>query len=128
MGIVAFSTLGSLLSGCASLPVFETSVDNKIITVPRSGFSLNVRMQIIRSEKLDYDILLVLNEANTPLALKMRCSHFDNILTANNKGLACNLHGSTFNLEGNVTKGPASRPLIRFKTTEENDSILIHIG
>jgi Rieske Fe-S protein len=57
----------------------------------------------------------------------MKCSHQDNSLTVTKTGLFCSSHGSTFDLEGNVTKEPALEPLKKFKTEINNSFAKIFI-
>ena len=128
VGLLAFSSLASLLSSCSALPVYSTSVNDNIIRIPLDSILPDEKMKIIRSKTLAYDILLVLKEDKKHISLLMRCTHQDNILVATQKGMTCNLHGSTFNLNGDVTKGPASRPLQKLKTIEENQHITIYLS
>ena len=76
---------------------------------------------------MDYDILLVKKTDGTYNALYMQCSHESQSLTANKSGLFCPSHGSAFDLEGNVTQQPAIKPLRKFKTSIENNSIKIYL-
>jgi nitrite reductase/ring-hydroxylating ferredoxin subunit len=128
VGLLAMTSMASLLSSCTSLTVYSTKVENGILTIPLTSFLPEEKMIIIRSKALTYDILLVRGEAGDHKAFLMKCSHQDNILVANNKGLTCNLHGSTFDLNGQATKGPATKPIQKLKTTEANDNILIYFS
>lgn len=125
VGAVSFS---SLLSRCASLPVYKATTVNNIVSIPVASILPNEKIKIIRTDKLEYDILLVTNEDKSYHALLMQCTHQDNPLVATSGGLSCNMHGSTFNLNGEVTKGPAARALKQFGVTEENNNINIHLS
>lgn len=128
MAFAGVSVLSSLLSGCASVAVYKTTVTNNIISVPRSSILPDEHVKIIRAGQLEYDILLVMKRDNSlPTALQMKCTHRDNELVATSGGLMCNLHGSSFNLEGDVTQGPATENLKKFKVAEENNIITIYI-
>jgi Rieske Fe-S protein len=85
-------------------------------------------MVLVRNPKLEFDILLIRINENSYNALLMKCTHQDNALTANKSGLYCSAHGSTFDLEGNVTKEPALTPLKKFKTEVSNSSVTINLG
>jgi cytochrome b6-f complex iron-sulfur subunit len=41
--------------------------------------------------------------------------------------LYCSAHGSTFDLQGNVTHEPASRPLKQYRTEKVNNEIIIYL-
>jgi len=128
VGMLAFSSLASLLSSCASIPVYSTSVRDNLIQIPLTSILPDEKMKIIRSKTLAYDILLILKEDKNHISFLMKCTHQDNILVATNKGFTCNLHGSNFNLNGDVLNGPASRPLKKLKTIEEENSINIYLS
>ena len=75
-----------------------------------------------------YNIGLKKENDGTYTALLLRCTHADNQLIPAGNGFKCTLHGSTFNSEGQVTQGPAERPLKRYQTEITNDSITIHLS
>lgn len=127
LGMVTVASTSILLEGCTSLPLFKATAIDGEIQIPKSSFLPDEKMKMIRCESLDYDILLVLQDDKNHQALLMKCTHADNILIANLNGLSCNLHGSTFNLKGEVTNGPANFPLQKFRTTENMNHINIHL-
>ena len=89
-------------------------VDNKV-QVPLSSFD-QAPFQVIGPRKYGYEIAAYKNPDKSFTALLMRCTHMDNQLTATGSGFYCNLHGSTFDQQGNVKKGPAERRLKELKT------------
>lgn len=123
-GVLAGSMLLSVLSGCASVKVFNAAYTDGKLSVPVSEFA-ETNLKIIRSSKFDRDILLVKKQDGTYNALYMQCTHNQYQLSANSKGLNCSSHGSSFDLDGNVTNGPAIKPLRKFTTTIENNIITI---
>ncbi len=125
-GMLAFTAIASLLSSCAALPVYSTTVKDNLIQVPLESILPDEQMKIIRSKSLAYDILLVLKQDKKHISFLMKCTHQDNILVATKQGMVCNLHGSHFDLNGDVKIGPASKPLKRLKTIEENNFINIY--
>ena len=124
-GLAGFGILSSQLTGCAPLPIYKVEMERNVITVPLSGFSNKNNLLIVRSSKLDFDILLIKLADDKYDALFMKCTHQANPLTAHKNGLSCPSHGSTFDLQGNVTKEPALIPLKKFKTEISNSSIQI---
>ena len=127
LGLLAVTSGVSLLAGCASVPEFQATVNDNTIAVPLASFAADEKVKLVRAKQLPYDILLVRGEDKTHRALEMRCTHANNILSATPNGLHCNFHGSTFNLRGEVTNGPAMKPLKNFRTTEENNLITIYL-
>lgn len=97
------------------------------IKVPLSSFIDKNKVLIVRNEQTVFDILLVKISDTNYNALLMQCTHQDNPLTATKSGLFCSAHGSTFDLQGNVTKEPALSPLKKFKTEVNNSFIEIFL-
>jgi len=96
------------------------------MSVPFSSFA-GSNVLVVRNNRMEYDILLVKKPAGDAIALLMKCTHQDNALTATENGLLCPVHGSTFDLLGNVTKEPALNPLKKFKTEITNQAITIYL-
>lgn len=126
LGVACSSVLVSLLESCATMPVYKTTAVNGIMTVPLDQFA-TTNIVVASTSQLDYDVLVIKRDDGTYKSLLMRCSHQDQPLTATATGLFCTAHGSSFDLDGNVTKEPASTPLTGFKTTIENQLINIYI-
>ncbi len=127
VGLVAFASVSTLLSSCASLPVYKAGIIDNIIEVPRTAILPDEKLKIIRTDKLNHDLLLIIKQDKQHYALPMKCSHQESSLIANKSNLVCNLHGSIFTLEGKVTNGPASVPLKKIKAIEENEIIKIYL-
>ncbi len=123
-------TLGWLttqLTSCVSaLPIVKAENKQGVISVPLSSFDEKINTVIVRNGQLEFDILVV-KSGETFHALQMKCTHQDNPLTATASGLFCSVHGSTFDLDGNVTKEPALRALKKYKTELTEDSIVIKV-
>lgn len=116
------------LAGCGSaLPVYNASIANNQVIVPVTAFN-NGDFQIIKPEKFLYNIGLRKESDGTYTALLLRCTHADNQLMSTGNGFKCSLHGSEFDKEGQVTNGPAARPLARYKTEVVNNQIIIHLA
>jgi len=108
--------LGSLAS-CSTLPVYQTAINNKQVIVPVSLF-----------DKGNLQIALKKESDGSYTALLLRCTHADNQLQTTGNGFKCNLHGSTFDQEGQVTMGPAEKPLHKYPTEINNGQIIIHLS
>lgn len=118
--------IGSL-SSCATLPVYKTTMaDNKVI-VPVSLFAQS-DFQVIQPKDLFYNIGLQKEKDGSYTALLLRCTHADNQLMPTGNGFKCNLHGSAFNKEGQVTQGPAEHSLKKYQTEVISNQIIIHLS
>ncbi|MES2134281.1 MAG: Rieske 2Fe-2S domain-containing protein [Bacteroidota bacterium] len=126
-GVLGGGALLSMLNSCAPLPVIKTSSKDKTLLIPESSFADKQNLLIIKNSNFDFDILLVKKKDNTYNALYMQCSHENQPLSATKSGLFCSSHGSAFNLEGEVTVQPATKPLKKFKTQIENNNIIIYL-
>ncbi|HKR07299.1 MAG TPA: Rieske (2Fe-2S) protein [Bacteroidia bacterium] len=126
IGTLVISVFAPGLSGCKTIAVIQTEMDGNQIKIPAISFA-DKKIQIIRSSKLNDDILLVKNSEVQYTALLMRCTHRNNPLNASESGLYCSAHGSRFDLDGNVTYEPASQPLKKFTTQLQNDLIIINL-
>jgi Rieske Fe-S protein len=101
------------------------AVNNKV-TIPLSVFEKGP-IQVISPKKYPYEVALKKEQDGTYKALLLKCTHFDNQIVQSNDGFTCHFHGSHFDKEGNVTKGPASEPLTQLKTTINNTDIIIQL-
>ena len=126
LGTAGFLT--AQLPGCspASFPVFKTDVNDKKITVPLSLFDKS-SLQIVRPRNMFYDIAVQKKEDNSYSALLLLCTHQQTQLTVTGNGYICSLHGSNFDKNGNVLKGPAETSLHHFNTSVFNNNLIIEI-
>jgi len=126
--VLGAGSLLSALSGCAPLPVLKTSTTDKVIVVQNTSFKPEQNLLVVKNSNLEFDILLVRKKDGSYNALYMQCTHQSQPLTANSSGLFCSAHGSSFDLNGNVVTEPAIRPLQKFRTETENDTIKIYLS
>lgn len=117
----------SQLTSCSSLPIYKTDLSKQAVTVPVTSFGES-NIVIVRDMQVPFDILLVKKSDEEYKALYMKCSHQETPLTATKTGLYCSGHGSSFDLDGNVTKEPALKPLKNFKTEIVNNQITIDLN
>jgi Rieske Fe-S protein len=126
MAIGSGMLIGSLASCASALPVYKTEMADNQVTVPVSLFA-NAGFQVIQPKGMYYNIGLKKENDGSFTALLLRCTHADNQLTAAGNGFKCTLHGSTFDNDGRVTKGPAERPLKRYPTQVISGQVVIHL-
>ena len=85
-------------------------------------------MQIVRAKEYPYSIAVRKETDGNFIALLMRCTHADNPLTNIGNGFNCSLHGSVFDKDGTVKKGPAANPLKNFSTEIISDQLIIQLN
>ncbi|HRI21636.1 MAG TPA: Rieske (2Fe-2S) protein, partial [Panacibacter sp.] len=97
------------------------------ITMPLTLFDQSA-IQFVRPKGWYYDIAVQKKADNTYSALLLQCTHQENQLTPlGNNGYTCSLHGSQFDMNGNVRKGPAEKHLEQYSTTIQNNNLIIDI-
>lgn len=117
----------SQLTSCSSLPIYKTNLTQKIVNVPLTSFAESA-LVIVRDMQVPYDVLVIKKSEQEYTALYMKCSHKESAVTATKSGLYCSMHGSTFDLNGNVTKEPALEPLKKFKTSVNENTLTIDLN
>lgn len=127
LGGAFLTTAFSQLTSCSPLPVYKTDLSKKIVNVPLSSFAES-NLLIVRDMQVPYDILLVKKSEQEYNAIYMKCSHQENPVSATTNGLYCSSHGSSFDLDGNVTKEPALAPLKKFKTQIIDNQVSIDLN
>ncbi len=124
--IAASGLLLSELAACGpAYQVIKTDVVNDSIQIPLASFD-HPGLKLVRPRGWVYDIAVFKN-ANGFEALLMRCSHQNNQLILTGNGFVCDLHGSNFDLEGLVTKGPAEIALKRYPASVVQDNLIIQL-
>lgn len=71
--------------------------------------------------------LAVIREEGEIYALSLSCTHLGCAVTVTPDRLACPCHGSVFDRRGNVLKGPAARPLDRFRVEDAGDRVIVFL-
>ena len=115
------------LVGCSPTQnVFKTVVNNKQIKVPLQLFDKE-DLQMVRPKGFEFDIAVQKNKDGNFIALLMQCTHADNEVQSSQNGFICNAHGSQFDANGKVLKGPAALNLKQYKTSINNNNLIISI-
>ncbi|MBI4892433.1 MAG: Rieske (2Fe-2S) protein [Acidobacteria bacterium] len=124
-GVNRRSLLGWLsgfgLLGSAVLSAFS----NLIFIKPRATYGQPQRFSLGKPEEfppgtrisMDTRRVCVVREGNKIAAISTTCTHLGCIVGVSDTGFACPCHGSRFDQDGNVTGGPAPKPLPWFKVT-----------
>lgn len=69
--------------------------------------------------------LAIVNRNGQPYALDLTCPHLGCTVNLNNDQFVCPCHGSRFDLEGRVLKGPAGRSLKQHEISEDGDDLIV---
>jgi cytochrome b6-f complex iron-sulfur subunit len=109
------------LFGSAILSAFS----NLVFIKPRATYGQPSRFSIGRPEEfppgtrisLDTRRVCIVREGNKLAAISTTCTHLGCIVGVAETGFACPCHGSRFDQDGNVTGGPAPKPLPWFKAS-----------
>jgi nitrite reductase/ring-hydroxylating ferredoxin subunit len=116
----------TILASCSTFPVYRAAVIDKRISIPLSIF-LKSPLQILRAAEIEYDIAVRKFANDRFRALLLRCTHADNEVSPSGDGFYCSAHGSRYDEQGHVTRGPAQSPLEELDTVVETDVLIIHI-
>ena len=125
--LLGTGSLLSTLASCSSTAVFKVPIVDDQITIPLALFD-QAALQIVRPHDYEYDVAVRKNTDGKYIALLMQCTHADNGLMSTGNGYTCNLHGSNFDNNGAVTKGPAERPLKKLQVVQTNNNITIKLN
>lgn len=109
------------LFGSAVLSAFS----NFIFIKPRATYGAPQRFSIGKPDDfpagtriaIETRRICVVREGNRLAAISTTCTHLGCIVGLSETGFACPCHGSRFDQDGNVTGGPAPRPLPWFKVS-----------
>lgn len=74
------------------------------------------------------DPIYVLALGGDFVAVSPICTHRGCTVDVHGERLVCPCHGSTYDREGKVLKGPAQRPLTRYGVTREANTLLIQVA
>jgi cytochrome b6-f complex iron-sulfur subunit len=114
-----FSGFG--LFGSAILSAFS----NFVFIKPRATYGQPARFAIGKPDEypsgtrisLDVRRVCVVREGSKIAAISTTCTHLGCIVGVSDTGFACPCHGSRFDQDGNVTGGPAPKPLAWYKVS-----------
>ena len=99
---------------------------NNSVQVPLNIFDTKP-FQVISPKKYAYEVAVEKKQDGTYKALLLKCTHYANQLIPTGNGFTCNAHGSRFDKEGEVLKGPAAQPLKQLQVTINNQNLFIHL-
>ena len=127
-GLVAGTSVLTLLEGCATAKIQKVSVVNKEISIDAALCNELQKILVLRTDDLEYDVLLYYVSNANYSAVLLKCTHYDNPVFVNNKEVFCPSHGSKFDYTGKVLTEPATQSLKSFKVKLDNQTIKINIS
>jgi Rieske Fe-S protein len=129
------TSLGTILQGCATGNFYaKNTVDGSKINVQKTEFTTVIKGKtvqrsylIIKNDLLNYPMYLYKVNNDTYSAVLMECTHNSCELHTNGEFLVCPCHGSEFSKVGIVQNPPAEKNLKTFKTTSNDETIIIYV-
>jgi cytochrome b6-f complex iron-sulfur subunit len=119
--------MSALLDACkAPLAIIKTSAKDDIITIPLADFDKS-NFKLVRVSNYNYDLAVQKKQDGSFETLVLMCTHAGQPLTRTGANYYCTLHGSQFDHEGHVQKGPAEKDLTQLQTKSENGNISIYL-
>ena len=120
-----------LLPGCASLVTRRVPVENGLVRLSLRQYPELAEprgsLRLMPDGWEDPVYLLALDDGGFA-AVSSICTHRGCTVDLGGPGLACPCHGSEYDREGRVVKGPASRALTRYATRVSGDELVIEVG
>jgi Rieske Fe-S protein len=122
------------LGGCAAVKYSAGTIKNSDLLVPLEDFTeplqagVQYRKFVIASNDQLKFPLCIFRFSNTDYqALWLQCTHQGNELQVFGDKLQCPAHGSVFDARGNVTNGPADKPLRSFPVRIDGEYLKISL-
>ena len=118
------------LPGCAALNTYPGQLNGSRIVLQLSELGEDIALGntvLVRGPGID-DAILLRRDANGFFkALSSTCTHLGCQVRPARNFLTCPCHGSTFDLRGQVVRGPAQKPLANFPVELKGGQIEILI-
>jgi cytochrome b6-f complex iron-sulfur subunit len=120
-----------LLPSCASLVTRRVPLENGRIrlSLRQHPELAEVRGSLrLMPEGWEDPVYLLVLDGGGFAAVSSICTHRGCTVDLGGPGLACPCHGSQYDREGRVMRGPASRALTRYPVTANGDELVIEVG
>ncbi len=127
---VCAAGVGLLLVGCVSLvthpvPVSGDRVRLALASFPELG-KPDGAIKILPDAHED-PIYVLATTSSAFTAVSPICTHRGCTVDVHGPRLVCPCHGSTYDRDGHVLRGPAQRSLTRYRVTREGDELVIDL-
>ena len=126
------SALGVPLAGCAGFHYVNARVDGSRVLVSRREFAADDelgsgRFALVDVPSQNFPIYLYHHGGERFTAVSTRCMHRGCPVEPVAGHLVCPCHGSEYDNDGRVLKGPTRLPLERFATRVEGQTVVIDL-
>lgn len=120
---------GTLLSACAAAITYRGVITDGSVRIPAAQMAQMAPGTglLVDAPGLPEKIWLIKAE-DEYLAIGAECTHLSCQVRPRGGFISCNCHGSTFQLDGRVVRGPATQPLRRYIVREIDRSTVAVAG
>ncbi len=126
LGACVLGALPALVTGCASVPIVTAVGADGVARVPFTSLDAEGRA-LVEVPGLDLPVFVRRVTGGAPVALSTRCMHRGCEVEPATDRLVCPCHGSEYDLQGAVLRGPTTLPLRRYTAREDRDAIVIEL-
>jgi Rieske Fe-S protein len=128
---VCLATCGAaFLAGCVSMVTHPVPVLAGRVRIPLASYPELARpdgaVKLLPQGHADPIYVLVTERGFS--AVSPICTHRGCTVDVNGARLVCPCHGSTYDREGRVLKGPAERALARYPVTRSGDELVLELA
>ncbi|MBV6406164.1 MAG: Rieske (2Fe-2S) protein [Flavobacteriales bacterium] len=124
--VPALASLESCSTGKSAAGSTALAVENGVLSVPVASLSNGVGM--ISAKGLDDKLYISKGADGTYKALVLHCPHKGGPVKPSGDKLICNWHGSVFDMDGKVTKGPAQEGLKVYPVEVAGDVLKVRVA
>jgi Rieske Fe-S protein len=128
LGLCACVAAGSVLGACASVLVRQVPVSNGRVELPLVQYPElsqgGAALQIL-PEGQTQPLIVIVDADGKHRVISSECTHKGCTVDVQGERIVCPCHGSTYDRNGDVLKGPAQRSLRRYPSRLTSDGVLI---
>jgi len=116
-----------LLAACARFNVVYSGVEGTRLTVARESLG-DSAFALVEAPGLTFPIYLYRHDSDHYSAVLTRCMHRGCQVEPADGHLVCPCHGSEYDNEGGILKGPTELPLIRYAVSTDAANVYIDLS
>ena len=120
-----------LVPGCATVPTYRGALESGRLRITIGEFELTAgerRAIFLVAPELGDTIILIRDGGDEFRALSATCTHQKCRVRPATHALQCPCHGSTYDFEGKVLRGPAKRGLASYPVTVKDNQIEVDVN